>query len=574
LTAVAESVTAGATESELGDSQDLGSRAIAFARSHAVLIVFLVAVATSLSGITNGFAFDDIHVIVRNPRLHSLAAPWGLLVETYWRAEMGSMLYRPLTMVVFAVEWVMGNGSPLPFHIVNVLLYAALSAAVCRFAALLMPWRSALIAGILFAVHPVHVEAVANVVGQTELWVALILVVLVDWYVRLRRAGDLRARDVAIMSAAYLAACGFKEHAIVLPGLLLAAEALLVTDARSVSSRFRALLPLLIAMAIAGGAFVYARYAVLHGVAIDSTAPILKGQSFGPRLFTMLGVVVEWIRLLVWPMSLSADYSYPRIQIHDSFDLVMLPAIAILVAIPLIAWQLRKRFPVVVFGLAWTGLAMLIPSNLVVVTGFVLAERTLMLASVGFVLCAGAVLGQLIEAGNDSDARVSQLTVVTLGIFVVALAVRSATRAPVWRDNDSLFAQTVRDVPSSHRAHWMRAIDLSEKKRIPEALDEMDLAVALGDKKDPLLLANAGDMFAVAGRCPRAVTLYRRALVLAPRNIQLRANTAFCLMNIGKVGEAKAIALAIPDDAGDARLQRMAHTADSLELLRVDVSRR
>jgi Putative Zn-dependent protease, contains TPR repeats len=95
--------------------------------------------------------------------------------------------------------------------------------------------------------------------------------------------------------------------------------------------------------------------------------------------------------------------------------------------------------------------------------------------------------------------------------------------------------------------------------------------VALGDRKDPLLLAYAGDMFAMAGRCPRAVTLYRRALALAPRNIQLRANTAFCLINIGKVGEAKAIAIEIPDQASDVRLQAMVKTADSLESKRGDV---
>jgi hypothetical protein len=546
----------------------------AFVRANPAFVVLLVAFVTSLSGITNGFAFDDVHVIVKNPRLHTLAAPWNLFVETYWRAEMGSMLYRPVTMVAFAIEWVVGNGSPFPFHVVSVLLYAALSAAVYRLAALLMPWRSALVAGVLFAVHPVHVEAVANVVGQPELWVALILVALVGWYISLRRTGDLRARHVAAIAAGYLVACGFKEHAIVLPGLLLAAEAFLVADTRSIRARVYALLPLIIALTVAGAAFVVARYAVLHGIAIDSTAPILKGQSFGSRFFTMLGVVIEWVRLFVWPMSLSADYSYPRIRPHDSFELVSLPAILILVAIPLIAWQLRKRVPVVAFGISWVAVAMLIPSNLIVVTGFVLAERTLMLASVGVALCAGAAAGEAIAASKRSGARASQLTLAALGFVVIAFAVRSATRAPVWRNNDTLFLQTVLDVPSSHRAHWMRAIDLSEKKRIPEALDEMDLAVALGDQRDPLLLANAGDMFAVAGRCPRAVTLYRRALALAPRNIQLRANTAFCLMNIGKVGEARAIALAIADDASDSRLQAIARSVDSLEMTRVNASSR
>src|ERR1019366_3424443 len=149
------------------------------ARAHPAFVIVVPAVVASIAGIGNGFAFDDIHVIVRNPRLHTLAAPWGLLVETYWRAEMGSMLYRPMTMVAFAIQWVIGAGSPLPFHVVSIGLYAALSAAVYQLAVLLMPRRAAFAATALFAVHPVHVEAVANVVGQSELWVELILVALV-----------------------------------------------------------------------------------------------------------------------------------------------------------------------------------------------------------------------------------------------------------------------------------------------------------------------------------------------------------------------------------------------------------
>ncbi len=531
-------------------------------------MIALVAIVVSISGLFNGFAFDDVQVIVKNPRLHTLASPSGLFVETYWRAAMGSMLYRPLTMAAFATEWVIGNGAALPFHITSILLYAALSVAVYRLADIVMPRRAALAAAAVFAVHPVHVEAVANIVGQAELWVSLILVVLVQSYIRIRREGNLGPREIGLFALAYLAACCFKEHAIVLPALLLAAEFSVIADERSAASRLRGMVPLFIAMAVAGAAFVFARYTVLHGVAIDSTAPIFKGQTFATRFFTMLGVVTEWVRLMVWPMSLSADYSYPRIRTNDSFELSMLPAIAVLVGTAFIAWQLRKRFPVILLGVAWIGIALLIPSNLVVVTGFVLAERTLMLASVGFALCAGTVADELVGTAESSGGRARQIAMISLGAVLLVFGVRSATRSPVWHDNDTLFLQTVQDVPSSHRAHWMRSVDLAEKKRTAEAMDEMDMAVALGDQRDPLLLAYAGDLFAVNGRCPRAVTLYRRALLVAPGNIQLRANTSFCLIAIGKLLEAKAIALDAGDGSSDPRLQKIVHTVDSLQLVR------
>jgi predicted Zn-dependent protease len=138
----------------------------------------------------------------------------------------------------------------------------------------------------------------------------------------------------------------------------------------------------------------------------------------------------------------------------------------------------------------------------------------------------------------------------------------------VWRDNDSLFRQTVLDVPSSHRAHWMLAAHLKATNRLPEALEEMDLAVALGDPQDPLLLAYAGDMFAMANRCPRAVPLYRRALSLAPANLRLRANTSYCLLTIGKLEEAKSVAVSASDAMSDPQIQQIVHAIDSAALIR------
>jgi Putative Zn-dependent protease, contains TPR repeats len=94
----------------------------------------------------------------------------------------------------------------------------------------------------------------------------------------------------------------------------------------------------------------------------------------------------------------------------------------------------------------------------------------------------------------------------------------------------------------------------------------MDLAVVLGERDDVLLLGFAGDMFARAGRCPHALPLYRRALALGPNNVQLRANTSLCLINIGKLAEAKSIALG-GDHPDDARLKRLAFASDSLQMV-------
>jgi hypothetical protein len=83
-------------------------------------------------------------------------------------------------------------------------------------------------------------------------------------------------------------------------------------------------------------------------------------------------------------------------------------------------------------------------------------------------------------------------------------AIRSIDRGPVWRDNATLFYQTVQDVPSSSRAHWMLAKHVSQTEGPRASIDEMLLAVALGRKDDATLLGFAADQLSLAGMCPRA----------------------------------------------------------------------
>ena len=135
-------------------------------RKAGALAVALLALVVTWTSLRNGFALDDVHIIVENARVHTLDSFWRLFAQTYWPPEEGASLYRPLTMLAFAIQWVTGNGSPLVFHIFSSVLFAATCVAFYFLADELTSTRVALVAGALFAVHPVHVEVFANVVGQ------------------------------------------------------------------------------------------------------------------------------------------------------------------------------------------------------------------------------------------------------------------------------------------------------------------------------------------------------------------------------------------------------------------------
>lgn len=493
--------------------------------------VVSLAVAASISGIANGFAFDDVPIIVENDRMHSLAHWWQLFAQSYWPLKISGDLYRPVTMLGFAIQWAIGGGSPLVFHVVSIVLYALVCAAFFGILLELLPAWAAWLGAALFAVHPLHVEAVANVVGQSELLAALFMFLALLVFLRSRRHGSVSPGDISLIALLYLLGCLSKEHAIVLPALLLAAEATVIKGQGRLRERLVAVRPLGLTLAAVGLAFLWSR---IHVLAAATTAPdeanaLLLGQPFGIRVMTMLRVLLEWVRLFFWPAHLSADYSPRAIELVTGPSPEMLASAAILVGFTGLAWIARRRSPVATFAFLWVAIALLIPSNLIVPTGFALAERTLFLASGGVMLGVAASIAYLAQSRGPFTGTTRRFAIGTIGILLVLGLFRSGFRQRVWRDNDTLFAQTVNDVPASYKAHTGYAAVLLQQKRRREALEELKLANALFPA-DPGAIEYVADAYARFDGCQFAIPIYVRILAKDPRRARSRVGLAACLI--------------------------------------------
>src|SRR5690606_22441532 len=138
---------------------------------------------------------------------------------------------RPLTSLMLAGEWAIGGGSPLVFRITSILIYTLVTLACWGLARRLMPAWAAFAVAALFAVHPVHVEAVAVAVNQAELMVALLLMAMTTAWVDHRGAGlpVIRGWGARMLLLWFLAIL-FKEHAAVLPALLILAAFTVLND--------------------------------------------------------------------------------------------------------------------------------------------------------------------------------------------------------------------------------------------------------------------------------------------------------------------------------------------------------
>lgn len=527
-------------------------------------LIFL-AIAASISGISNQFAQDDFAIIWKNKAVHDLGHGLRFFAEPYWPKPFTPDLYRPLALLSYALQWAGGGGGALVFRIVSYLLYAVTCLAMFRIARLALPLAAAFAAAALFAVHPVHVEAVAMAVNQGELWVALLTCIAVFGYVTARRAGGALTIGTTLgIGALYLVACFFKENALVLPGLLAAAELFLVPGEQLLGARLKQVRFLYAFLTMLAVAFLAVRTMVLGGsVRGTAIAEAIAPQGVVGRLFTMLTVVPEWFRLLLWPAHLQGDYSPQEIVGQNSWVTADTLGALLLVAAVIAAIAARRRAPAITFGLAWCAVALFPVHNVLVPTGIVLAERTLLLPSVGAMIALGGLGVLLLERAEPSGWR--GLAIITAMLLILGVY-RSSTRHPVWSDQFNYWYQTANhDAPLSYRAHHALAEMYVLAKADGKAEQEYRLSIALAPPTVSTVFLDYANRLRLRGFCYPAADLYRRSLAISPNVQPVRASLVACLINLGKYDEAlkeTSIGLASGEEAGTWRwLQQAADSA-------------
>lgn len=458
------------------------------------LAVAACAVVVHLGALLNRFAMDDLYIIVWNPLVHSASGIWRAFGAPYWPPDLGGKLYRPLAVASYAFDGLLGNA--LWFHAVNLVWHAGASAAVAVLARRWAGTAAALVAGLLFAVHPVHVEAVANVIGRAELMAALAACLAV--YAAIVK------EHVGWTAVAIVAGLLSKENAAVAPVLI--AWAWLVGLSRPPRHRMMTFVGSWLAIAVVYVALrgaVLAPYARLHDI-----APVFVGQSPVAVRLTALATLADVLRLLVFPLTLRVDYSPAErtivTSVLDGRFLLGLGALAVWAGLLVAAWRHGRR--VEAFGLGWIAIAFLPVANLVFPVGILLAERTLYLPSVGLALALGATLTRL------PPDRVRAM----VAILIIAGGIRSALRVPVWHDDGALTLSILEDSPNSYRGPArMGALYLS-RGEAGLALDALRVAARTFDRDPSIFIAGADAAFTL-GRPQLADSLLVRAEQLCYR---------------------------------------------------------
>ncbi len=482
-------------------------------------LLALALFAITLNGV---FIYDDVAIVETDRRI---AHPnlWG----QYWTDSYNfgvDNLYRPLVSMSYAIQYWLHGPRPLPFHLVNWMLHAATSALVAMFAMKLARRceieanRSraiGLIAGILFAVHPIHVEAVANVVGRAELMCAIGVVGAMLLFL-----SPLTRARVAGIYACFVLALLSKEQGMLVPLLLgvmawgqrhivgatLASTGLPPSGevAATGSSRARQASPLPAIDNAVGhqktslGAILFVLLAVTLAGYVSYRESILKfwwdknfldpwiqplsapDATYTDRLLVPITIAGRYLQLLVAPVTLRLDYGgliVPgKYEPHDPYFYLGLGAIVLWLALFAIALRQRDRFSLICL----LGFALIygLLGNLVTIIGVNMAERLMYLPSVFFVMLVARWMSALPR----------KVLCVVLALLAVALGIRSVTYAMRWNDKLGFYVYSANVEPRSLKATQLAMQEYLDRGDLDQAETWANRALAIKPDNDDAIL--------------------------------------------------------------------------------------
>ncbi|XP_055726913.1 protein O-mannosyl-transferase TMTC4 isoform X2 [Salvelinus fontinalis] len=539
---------------------------------HAKIAVALVALLCFINSYDGDFVFDDSEAIVNNKDLIPSTPLNNIWRNDFWGSKLSSnnshKSYRPLTVLTFRLNYLMAGGlHPVGFHVLNIGLHSLISALMIDMFSVLIGGlaydgngnrlnhapKASLLAGLLFAAHPVHTESVAGIVGRADLLCALFFQLSFLTYCKAFRGGreseeNFSIHWIAVSLLLCAAAMLCKEQGITVLGVNAAFDVLLICNvnvyelsqrlflrrkAEDVSERVRTgLLIRLALLAMGGASLLYARWRIM-GTGPPAFTEVDNPASFAENVFLRIVNYNYYYSLNAWvllcPWWLCFDWSMGCVPlIKSAFDwrtawLLLLWCFLIGLISQALCSQDGQRRRTLTLGLVLLVVPFLPACNIFFRVGFVIAERVLYLSSAGYCLLLAYALGHCCGRWSRHKGLLRASLLALLCVYVA----RSALRSHQWRSEQSLFTSALSVCPLNAKVHYNVGKNLADRGNTSAAIRYYREAVRLHPTYVHAM-NNLGNILKERNELVEAEELLAKAVLIQP-------DFAAAWMNLGIV---------------------------------------
>ncbi|MEO8236323.1 MAG: tetratricopeptide repeat protein [Flavobacterium sp.] len=480
----------------------------------------------------HGFVLDDIAVIEQNKFVkNGIAGIPDILTTFYWQGywDSNAGLYRPMSLISFAIEWQFMPNNPFIHHFCNVILYSLnillLFTVLKHFLSNYTIWIPFFIV-LLFAVHPIHTEVVANIKSRDEILCLLFFTITIYCLFCKESIGYF---ILGILS--YLFCLLSKEAGILFFPILIV---LFWDKMKNLKLIFKKILPFVVVSIawlswhqyiIQSSPYKRIQYTYLDNSLVgcgDNITQIATG-------FSVLG---RYILNSIVPYNLSYDYSFNQIPCVGLLSYQFIGSLILISILILIAFKFRSKNVIVTFGIGFFFITILLVTNIFTLIGATMGDRLLYTPVLGICIAVVFIIFysfKIMELKSYSHPVIYGLFVVT-----VLYSYNSFGRNKAWKSNFTLFTEDVNHAPNSSRVNFNNATALfsqlpedvnNQQTQLPQIIENYEKALQI-DPKDKGSLVNLGVCYYRIKEYQKALDCTKKALQINPNDITLFGNLA------------------------------------------------
>jgi tetratricopeptide (TPR) repeat protein len=483
------------------------------------------------------FVFDDVSAIKDNKDIRPETPLSQVFQNDFWgismTKEQSHKSYRPLCVLTYRLNYLLHGLAPLGYHLVNILLHTAVTLLYRSTLRLYVSSSVSLVSALLFAVHPIHSEAVTGVVGRAELLSSIFFLLALSSYTRCSMPRSTLYTPLAATALLTSLAMLCKEQGITVIGLCVVHELCLVQKLHHLPVRLKTLqldwprlAPLvtrLAALTATAGLLLLLRISMMQGSTLPVFTKFDNPASLAPAsskylTYSYLPALNSW--LLLCPSSLCCDWTMGTVPLVTSLSdprnmstLLLIAVVSHIVVVVLTsATSHSTRLAI---SLSWTVIPFVPASNLFFPVGFVVAERILYIPSMGFCLLVSIGFHRLYSVSRKHHRLLHHFLVSSLLFLLTFHALKTVTRNSDWSDERSIFQSGLK--VNTRNAKLFNNVGHALESNAPSAALALFHQAVLVQPDDIGAHINIGRTYNALGLFAEAERAYLAAKKLLPR---------------------------------------------------------